>query len=127
MGSGEAATRVSRRVDVVSPCSCRRSLPGVATYRAALGRWRRRCSRSAWSSRWRGWSSRCCTTRSWVALGLDRRFLGQLVVVLAIVVRDPRRSAVAEVLLSTGAAPRRGVARSAVAVGVLVAVVPCRA
>jgi LCP family protein required for cell wall assembly len=62
--------------------------------------------------------------RSWFALGLDRRFLGQLVVVLVIVVVT-RVGAVTEVLLSSKARPRRGV-RMGVAVAVLLAVaLPC--
>ena len=62
--------------------------------------------------------------RSWVRLGLDRRFLGQLVAVLVIVVVS-RVAAVAEVLLSAKARPRRGV-RFGVAVAVLIAVaLPC--
>ena len=62
--------------------------------------------------------------RSWVKLGLDRRFLGQLVAVLVIVVVS-RVAAVAEVLLSAKARPRRGV-RFGVAVAVLIAVaLPC--
>lgn len=62
--------------------------------------------------------------RSWVALGLDRRFLGQLVAVLVIVVVS-RVAAVTEVLMSTKERPRRGV-RFGVAIGVLIAVaLPC--
>ena len=62
--------------------------------------------------------------RSWVDLGLDRRFLGQLVAVLVIVVVS-RVAAVAEVLQSAKARPRRGV-RFGAAVAVLIAVaVPC--
>jgi LCP family protein required for cell wall assembly len=61
---------------------------------------------------------------SWVALGLDRRFLGQLVAVLVIVVVS-RVAAVTEVLLSSKEHPRRGV-RFGVAVAVLTAVaLPC--
>jgi polyisoprenyl-teichoic acid--peptidoglycan teichoic acid transferase len=120
MGTGELEERES---SALVPVLLSAAVPGVATYRRhwVLG--------SvlfaggvvfplAWLIFW------VADARSWVALGLDRRFLGQLVAVLAIVVVS-RVAAVSEVLLSSKERPRRGV-RFGVAVAVLIAVaLPC--
>ena len=120
MGSGEGAQRES---PAVVPVLLSAVVPGVATYRrhwllGAVLFAEGVVFPLAWLVFW------TLHKRSWVALGLDRRFLGQLVVVLAIVV-VARVAAVAEVLLSAKARPRRGV-RFGVAVAVLIAVaLPC--
>jgi LCP family protein required for cell wall assembly len=120
MGTGELEERES---SALVPVLLSAAVPGVATYRRhwVLG--------SvlfaggvvfplAWLIFW------VADARSWVSLGLDRRFLGQLVAVLAIVVVS-RVAAVSEVLLSSKERPRRGV-RFGVAVAVLIAVaLPC--
>ena len=120
MGSGEGAQRES---PAVVPVLLSAVVPGVATYRRhwLLGAVLFAAGvvfPLAWLVFW------ILHERSWVALGLDRRFLGQLVAVLAIVV-VARVAAVTEVLLSAKARPRRGV-RFGVAVAVLIAIaLPC--
>lgn len=120
MGNGEAAQRES---SAVLPVLVSAVTPGVPTYRRhwVLGAVLFAAGvvfPLAWLVFW------VLHDRSWVKLGLDRRFLGQLVVVLVIVVVS-RVAAVAEVLLSAKARPRRGV-RFGVAVAVLIAVaLPC--
>src|SRR6187431_2495547 len=120
MGSGEAAQAES---PALVPVLLSAVVPGVATYRRhwVLGSVLLAAGvvfPLAWLVFW------ILHDRSWVKLGLDRRFLGQLVVVLVTVVVS-RVAAVAEVLLSAKARPRRGV-RFGVAVAVLIAVaLPC--
>ncbi len=120
MGSGEA---VQSESPALVPVLLSAVAPGVATYRRhwILGSVMFAAGvvfPLTWLILW------IFHERSWVALGLDRRFLGQLVAVLAIVVFT-RVAAVVEVLMSSKERPRRGV-RFGVAIGVLIAVVlPC--
>jgi LCP family protein required for cell wall assembly len=120
VGTGDAEQRES---PAVVPVLVSAAVPGVETYRRhwLLGSVLFAAGvvfPLAWLIFW------VLHARSWMALGLDRRFLGQLVVVLVIVVVS-RVAAVAEVLLSTNARPRRGV-RFGVAITVLIAVaLPC--
>src|SRR5690349_18667367 len=102
MGSGEA---VQAESPALVPVLLSALVPGVATYRRhwivgsvlfAAGV----VFPLMWLVFW------VLHERSWFALGLDRRFLGQLVVVLAIVVVS-RVAAVAEVLMSSNGSPRR--------------------
>jgi LCP family protein required for cell wall assembly len=62
--------------------------------------------------------------RSWVVLGLDRRFLSQLMAVLVIVV-STRIVAVGEVLLATRARPRRALRLGIAGAAVVGVVWPC--
>src|SRR3954452_23751109 len=120
MGSGEA---VQAESPALVPVFVSAVVPGVATYRRhwILGSLLFAAGAVfplAWLIFW------VLHERSWLALGLDRRFLGQLVAVLAMVVVT-RVAAVAEVLMSSAERPRRGI-RLGVAIAVLIAVaLPC--
>ena len=113
MGSGEAVRGES---PALVPVLLSAAVPGVATYRRywILGSVLFAAGvvfPLTWLVLW------IMHAGSWVALGLDRRFLGQLVAVLVIVVVS-RVAAVTEVLLSSKERPRRGV-RFGVAIAVL--------
>src|SRR3954471_13355910 len=120
MGSGEA---VEAESSALVPVLLSAVVPGVATYRRhwILGSVLFAAGvvfPLAWLICW------VLHESSWFALGLDRRFLGQLVAVLVIVV-VARVAAVGEVLLSSNERPGRGM-RFGVAIGVLIAVaLPC--
>jgi LCP family protein required for cell wall assembly len=120
MGSGDGTQREMPAVVAVVVSAV---VPGLATYRRhwllgsvlmALGV----VFPLTWLVAW------ILRERSWVALGLDRRFLGQLVAVLAVVLIT-RLVAIGEVLLSSRRHPQRGI-RVGVAVAALIAVtLPC--